>query len=147
MSTKLNVKQWALASFIVFVILTIFRILSHSLREYLWPIAVTIGLPETEPNAINSRIAIYFSRLILAMLFTYIFAKTTNEGKSSMGHGLRYGFGMGLIMFVPDFVSGLVFSNFSISGQTTLMVIAVLQFVVCGAAIAKLYVPNKSETT
>jgi hypothetical protein len=61
-----------------------------------------------------------------------------------MGHGLRYGFGMGLLLFVPNFVTGLVYWEPSTGAQTLFMVVGVIQSVVCGATMAQLYKPSKA---
>lgn len=143
MNTKLNVKQWAIASLAVFVIMTIFAFVLIKLGVEPWVMPIPEGQTATAPDNMTERLAVYFSRLILAGLFTYIFTKTTYDNKSNMGHGLRYGFGMGLLMFVPNFVSGLVYSDFSTTAQSTFMVIGVIQSVVCGAAMAQLYKSGK----
>ncbi len=142
MNAKLNVKQWAIASFAVFVIMTIVVFVFQKLGVEPWYSPVPEGQAAGQ-DAMTGRIATYLSRLMLAGLFTYIFTKTTYEDKSSMGHGLRFGFGMGLLMSIPGFVSGLAYSGFSITAQTMLMVVGVIQSVVCGAAMAQLYKSGK----
>jgi hypothetical protein len=143
MSTKLNVKQWALASLAVFVIMTIVQFVLSKLGVEPWFFPASQEQTGVAPDAMTGRIATYLSRLILAGLFTYIFTKTTYEDKSSMGHGLRYGFGIGLLMYVPPFVWGLAFSGFSTNAQTIFMVVGIIQSVVCGAAMAQLYKSGK----
>jgi hypothetical protein len=143
MNTKLNVKQWALATLAVFVIMTIVQFVLNRLGIEPWYLPVPEGQAATGPDAMTGRIAIYLSRLILAGLFTYIFTKAPSD-KPGMGHGLRYGFGMGLIMFVPNFAAGLAYSGFSTTAQTMLMVVGVIQSVICGAAVAQLYKPGKA---
>ncbi|MEK9137060.1 MAG: hypothetical protein AAB393_08055, partial [Bacteroidota bacterium] len=101
------------------------------------------GQAAAGPDAMTGRIALYLSRLIAAGLFTFIFTKAVTD-KPGMGHGLRYGFGMGLLMFVPNFVSGLVYTDLSTTAQATFMVVGVIQSVVCGAAMAQLYKPSKA---
>jgi hypothetical protein len=143
MNAKLNLKQWTIASLAVFVIMTIFAFVMIRLGVEPWVMLTPEGQAATGFGNMTERLAVYLSRLILAGLFTYIFAKTTSENKSSMGHGLRYGLGMGLLMFVPNFVSGLVYSTFSTAAQSTFMVVGVIQSVVCGAAMAWLYKSGK----
>jgi hypothetical protein len=143
MNSKLNVKQWAIASLAVFVIMTIFAFVMIRLGVEPWVMPVPEGQAAAAPGDMTERLAVYFSRLILAGLFTYIFAKTTYENKSNMGHGLRFGLGMGLLMFVPNFVSGLVYSNFSTAAQSIFMVVGVIQSVICGAAMAQFYKSGK----
>jgi hypothetical protein len=86
---------------------------------------------------------VYLSRLIAAGLFTFIFTKAVTD-KPGMGHGLRYGLGLGLILFVPNFVIGLVYWELSTTAQTIFMVVGVIQSVVCGATAAQLYKPGKA---
>lgn len=137
MNTKLNVKQWALASLAVFVIGTIFALILGKFGFEWYP---TQSQPALQPDVMTSRIAVYLSRLIAAGLFTFIFTKAVTD-KPGMGHGLRYGFGLGLLMFVPNFLMGLVYWEASTTAQATFMVVGVIQSVVCGAAVAQLYKP------
>lgn len=140
MDTKLNMKQWSLATLAVFAIITAFTFVMMRLEVTPW---VTSALkPEV---TWNDRIGTYLSRLILAALFTYIFTKTTFEDKSNLGHGLRYGFGMGLLMFVPNFVSDSLHTDLPASAQATYMIVGVIQSIVCGAAMAYLYKSGKTE--
>lgn len=143
MNTKLDLKQWTIASLAVFVILTIFTFVLNKLGIEPWSMPIMQSQPATGPDPMTGRIVTYLSRLVLAALFTYIFTKTYRE-KPGMGHGLRYGFGMGLLLYVPNFIGGLVYWELSAVSQTTFMVVGVIQFVVCGAAIAKLYNPAKA---
>jgi hypothetical protein len=143
MNTKFNVKQWALASLAVFVISTIIKIVLNRAEVNPFPISG----PQEQPDAMIARIAMHLSRLIMAGLFTYIFTKTTYESKSNLGHGLRFGFGMGLFLFVPNFIVGFVYSNMSMTVQITYLVVGVIQNVICGAAIALLYKSDKPAAT
>ena len=140
MNTKLNVKQWALASLAVFVIMTIFAFIMNKLGVELSQMPIT---PAFQPDVMTGRIAVYLSRLIAAGLFTFIFTKAPSD-EPGMGHGLRYGLGMGLILFVPNFVTGLVYWEPSTIAQIIFMVVGVIQSVVCGAAVAQLYKPGKA---
>jgi hypothetical protein len=142
MNTKLDIKQWTIASLAVFVIMTIFVFVFTKLGIEPWVLPVPQSQPSAVPDAMIGRIAIYLSRLIAAALFTFIFTKAYTE-KAGMGHGLRYGLGMGLFLFVPNFISGLVYWDVSAMSQTIYMVVGVIQSVICGAAMAQLYKPVK----
>ncbi|MDP1676707.1 MAG: hypothetical protein Q8L88_07540 [Bacteroidota bacterium] len=142
MNTKLNLMQWTMASLAVFVIITIFTFVMIRLGVEPW----VSPIPQDQVT-LTDRIATYLSRLILAGLFTYIFTKTTYEDKSSIGHGLRYGFGMGLLMFVPNFVARIVHADSPITVQGTFMVVGVIQSIVCGAAMAYLYKSDKPKNS
>ena len=145
-NTKLNIKQWALASLVVFVILTAFTFCMIRLRVQPWVMPLLQGQVETGSDVLSARIATYLSRLILSGLFTYIFTKTKYKDQSGIGHGLRFGFGMGLLMYIPNFISLLVYSNLPIVAQVTLMLVGVIQSIVCGAAMAYFYKPGKTAT-
>lgn len=140
MDTKLNVKQWSLASLVVFVIKTA----TAFIVRRIWVIPVSPGQVETVADPMVGRISIYLSRLVLAGLLTYIFTKTNFKGKSGLGHGIRFGFGMGLVMFVPGFITGIVYTNLSIASQASFMVVEVIQYVICGAAMAYFYKSNEA---
>jgi|GEM_PF-5564559 len=142
MNTKLDVKQWGIASLAVFVILTIFTFILIRLGVEPWAIPAPQGENVAVPDAMTGRIVTYLSRLITAALFTFIFTKTIVE-KPGMGHGIRYGLGIGLLIFVPNYIYGLVYWNLSTAAQTIFMVVGVIEFVVCGAMIAQLYKPGK----
>ena len=142
MNTKLDVKQWAIASLAVFVIMTafVFVLGRFGVAPWAWP--APASQPAAGPDAMTGRIAVYLSRLILAALFTFIFTKAHTD-KPGIGHGLRYGLGMGLLFFVPNYVSGLAYWDLSAMTQTVFMVVGVIQFAICGAAMAQLYKPAK----
>lgn len=142
MNTKLDVKQWAIASLAVFVIMTIFVFVLNRLGVGPWAMPVPQSQPAAGPDPMMGRIVTYLSRLISAALLTYIFTKTYRD-KPGIGHGLRYGFGMGLFLFVPNFIGGLVYWDMPAASQTIFMVVGVIQLVICGAAMAQLYKPGK----
>ena len=143
MNAKLDVKQWAIASIVVFVIITAIVVILNRLGVSPWAMPTSPSQPAGGPDPNMGRIAIYLSRLIMAALFTYIFTKAHTD-KPGIGHGLRYGLGMGLLFFVPNFVSGLVYTDLSSTVQTTYMIVGVIQTVICGAAIGQLYKPAKA---
>jgi hypothetical protein len=142
MKAKLDVKQWAIASIAVFIILTIFTFTFNKLGVEPWAFTVPEG-QAAEPDGMSGRIAVYLSRLLLAALFTYIYAKTIAD-KPDLGHGLRYGLGMGLILFVPNYFMGLAYWNMSVAAQTIYTTVNVIEIVICGAATALLYKPGKA---
>lgn len=143
MNTKLNLKQWALATLAVFVIVTIITFIMMRIAIEPW----VMSDPSVQREVTTyDRIATYLSRLVFAMLFTYIFTKTTYEDKSNLAHGLRFGFGMGLLMFLPNFISQTVHLNLTVTAQATYMVVGVIQSVICGAAMSFIYKPSKTSS-
>ena len=145
MNTKLNVKQWALSSLAVFIIITAFTYLMIRLGVQPWVMPSSPELDAAKPDAMSARTATYISRLILSGIFTYIFTKTSYNSKSGIGHGLRYGLGMGVLMFVPNFVARLVYSDLSTAAQATYMVVGVIQAVVCGIVMSLIYKIDKPK--
>lgn len=141
MGTKLNLKQWAIASLALFVIMTIFAFVLNRLGVESW--AMPAPQPAFQPDVTAGRIAVYLSRLIAAGLFAFIFTKAPTD-KPGLGHGLRYGLGMGLLLFVPNYITGLVYWEVSATAQTIFVVVTVIQSVVCGATMAQLYKPGKA---
>ncbi len=143
MNTKLDVKQWAIASLAVFVIMTIFVFVLGRLgvAPWAWPVPPSQPAagpdPTTGPDCCISLEAHIGGSLLHSSLRKPI---RDNPG---IGHGLRYGFGMGLLIFVPSFITGLVYWEVSAVAQITFMVVGVIQFVICGAAMAQLYKPGK----
>jgi hypothetical protein len=144
MNAKLNIKQWALASIAVFVIITAVTFIMIKLGVQPWVMPAPQGEIGTKPDILTSRLATYLSRLILSGIFTYIFTKTNYKDQSGIGHGLRFGFGIGLLMYIPNFISLLAFSDLSTAALVSFMVVGVIQSVVCGAAMAYVYKPGKT---
>ena len=142
MNTKLNVKQFAIAWLAVFVVMTIGAYIPIKLELAPW------FLPGTQTpggDEMTRRILIYFGRLVASGLFTYIFTKTI-EGTPSVGHGLRYGLGISLLMYVPGLFSAMALSDWPVSALVTRAVVGIVEMVICGAAIAYLYKPAKPAT-
>jgi hypothetical protein len=146
MDTKLNVKQWAFASIAVFVILTAVAFIMIRLGVQPWVMPLSAGQIEAKPDALSARMATYLSRLILSGLFTYIFTKTNYTNQSGIGHGLRFGFGMGMLMYIPNFISLLAFSDLSTTALITITVVGVIQSIVSGAAMAYFYKSGRVVT-
>ncbi|MBM2840180.1 MAG: hypothetical protein HW412_708 [Bacteroidetes bacterium] len=139
MNTKFNVKQWAIASLAVFVISTIFAYVPTKLEIAPWFLAQGQA---AQGDEMTKRILIYLSRLIGAGLFTFIFTKTS-EGKPGIGHGLRYGLGISLLIYVPGMISAIANTDWPTSTLLLRTVVGIIESVICGAAVAQLYKPDK----
>ena len=141
MNTKLNVKQWAIASFAAFVIMTLVAFILIRLGIEPWGTAATPTTGQHDPG--SQRILIYLSRIALAGLFTFIFTKGV-ENKPGLGEGIRYGMWMGLLLNVPPFFMNLATTDWPASSHIIRMVVGIIEMTICGIAVAQLYKPNKA---
>jgi hypothetical protein len=91
----------------------------------------------------EARVLVYLSRVIAAALFTFIFTKI-GESKPGLGHGVRYGLGIGLLLLLPGYVAGFEFSGLAVSTHTINMVVGLTQYLICGAVTAQLYKATKA---
>jgi len=145
MNTKLNVTKWAIASIVVFLIITAVTFIMIRLGVQPWVTPLSQGQAGTSPVTLSARFVTYLSRLILSGIFTYVFTKTNYADKSGIGHGIRFGFGIGLLMYIPNFVYVLGYSDLPTTVPFTYMVVGVIQSIACGAAMAYFYTPAKTE--
>lgn len=139
MNTTLNVKQFSIAWLAVFVIMTIFVFVPMKLEIAPWFVPQS---STPQGNEMSQRILIYLGRLIGAGLFAFIYTKTS-EGKPALGHGLRFGLGLGLFMYVPAMVSGFAVSDWSASALVTRAIVGIIEAIICGLAVGYLYRPAK----
>ena len=141
MNTKLNVKQWAIASLAVFVVMTLLALL---LGKVMSPQPVEGGtLSLAQPDPMMSRALVFSARIILSGLFALIFTKGY-EGKPGLGEGLRYGLWIGLLLVAPQYLIDLQYSSVPAAAQTMSMFVRLVQFIICGAVVAQLYKPGKA---
>jgi hypothetical protein len=143
MNTKLNVKQWAIASVVVFVITVVFAVIQNRLILPSPPSMTPDLQTMTPPDDGTGRILIYLSRLIGAALFTFIFTKGY-EGKPGFGEGLRYGFWIGLLLLLPGYMVGWEYSGMTFGTGFLAFLVGMIQNLLCGVAVAQLYKPAKS---
>ncbi len=141
MNTKLNVKQWAIASLAVFVIMTIFTYIPTKLELAPW--AAAVGTPITGDSDMMNRMFFYLARLISAALFTLIFAKGA-EGKPGMGEGIRYGLLIGMFSYLPGFFQNFAMGTWAADAVIVFTLVGIVQFVCCGAVMNQLYKPGKA---
>ncbi|MBM2840182.1 MAG: hypothetical protein HW412_710 [Bacteroidetes bacterium] len=139
MNTKLNVKQWAIATAAVFVVSTIFGYVPRKLEIGPWmPSAQTMAQDE-----MTMRVLFYLARLFAAGFFTFIFTKGF-EGKPGIGEGLRYGLWISLFLYVPWLLTGFAFGEWTASALFIRAIIGVMEALVGGAVVAQLYKPSKA---
>ena len=136
MNTKLDVKQWAIASVAVFVVLSILAFLSIRLEE-----SIFTGLvlrPETTQDTTMLRVWNYLGRLIFSLVFVLVYTKGIG-GKSALVEGLRYGFWMGLLMPLSGFFASLVGTTWPTSFLVTNGLVGLVTFVIAGITAGLLY--------
>lgn len=141
MNTKLNVKQWAFATVVVFLISLFFAYIQN--RVILPTPPAMEGQVASGSDAMTGKILVYLARLVMAGLFAYIYTKVS-EGKTGIAHGARYGLGIGLLMVLPSFLIGLEYSGMSASTHITNKLVELISSVLCGIATALLYKPSKA---
>ncbi len=141
MDTRFNVKQGIIAWLAVFILMTIIALIPMKLEIAPW---VGPSSQASQWDEMTKRIFIYLSRLITAGLLVYIYAKAS-EGKSGLAHGLRYGFGISLIMYVPWFFTFLV-SDWPVSAVLTRTIVGIIEATIAGGIIALIYKPGKPAT-
>lgn len=138
MNTKLNVKQWAIATAAVFVVSTIFAYVPKKLEIGPWmPTAQTMAQDD-----MAKKLLFYLARLVAAGFFTFIFTKGY-EGKPGIGEGLRYGLVISLFLFIPWLLTGLAFGDWTASAVFTRALVGIIEGIVAGAVVAQLYKPGK----
>lgn len=143
MNTKLNLKQWAIATVAVFVLMTLIAFLLIRLGVAPWaPSATATPTVDTttQPDPMAGRIVVYLSRLLLAGLFAFIFTKWA-DGKSGTGAGISYGFWVGLLMYVPFFLTFGLYSG-EMGSQVLFIIVGIIQSMISGAIVAQIYKPS-----
>ena len=104
MKGTFDVKKWTYGTLAVFVFISLFE---YAVRH--WILApmhpeVSSAAPE---NLMLLRIAVYLARLIFSAIFAFIYTKGY-EGKSGIGEGLRFGLWIGLLVYLPGFLTNIV---------------------------------------
>jgi hypothetical protein len=82
-------------------------------------------------------------KTVAAGFFTYIFTKGF-EGKPGLGEGLRYGLLISLFLYVPWFLTGLAFGDWTVSALFIRAIVGIVEALVAGAVVAQLCKPGKA---
>lgn len=108
MNSRLNVKQWAIATVAVFVAMALIEYLVHGVMLSGWYMEYQSYWRSQE--AMMSKMHwMYVGYLVFAGLFAYIYTRGY-EGKAGMGEGLRYGVLIGALVGIPKmFIDHAVF--------------------------------------
>lgn len=141
MNSKLNVKQWLIASIAVFVVLSILEFLVGRFLLGPWVAQLMPAAPQPE-NMMMARLWIYLGRLISSAMFAFVFTRGY-EGKPGIGEGLRYGLWIALMVQLPVFFTSLVTTSFGVDFLITRLVASVVQMLVCGVVVGLIYKGQK----
>ena len=80
----------------------------------------------------------YLGRLTFSLLFAFIFTKGY-EGKTVVEEGTRYGFWIGLLIYVPLLFANILSLHFSGGALVARCIASVIEMVICGIFVAMLY--------
>jgi hypothetical protein len=141
MNTKLNVKQWAIASFAVFVVLSVLGFLMGKIEASMFqdlPIRVD---PAVEDISML-RIWNYLGRAVYSLLFVFVYTKGL-EGKSAITEGFRYGLWIGLLLNLSGFFGSLVTTNWPIGFLVFDKSMGFISTIIAGITAGALYKPQK----
>lgn len=143
MGSKLNVKQWAIASIAVFVGMSILEYIQHGLIMSLWYME-TPRYWRPEEDMRNLMGWMYLGYAFYAVLFTLIYTKGY-EGKPGVGEGIRYGLWMGLFVQLPRMFIMHAIYPYAAKILVGWLIYGVIESVILGAIVAMIY--KKPEQT
>ncbi len=143
MNAKLDVKQWAIASVAVLIITTLLFVILRSLGIEPWapPALPPMGGVQHDPG--TQRILIWLARIISAGMFVFVYTRGY-EGKPGLGEGVRYALWIVLLIYIPATLSGLATLEMSTPTQINLLVERIVEAIICGLVVCKLYRPVKA---
>ncbi len=108
MNSRLNVKQWAIASVATFVAMSVIEFLVHGVMLSGWYREYTVYWRSQE-EVMNQLHWLYLGYALFAAMFSYIYTRGY-EGKPGIGEGLRYGVLVGSFIGIPKmFIEHAVF--------------------------------------
>ncbi|MEK7671931.1 MAG: hypothetical protein AAB344_06910, partial [Bacteroidota bacterium] len=99
MNSRLNVKQWAIASVAAFVAMSVIEYLVHAVMLAGWYREYTVYWRSQE-EVMNQMHWLYLGYALFAAMFSYIYTRGY-EGKPGIGEGLRYGALVGALIGIP----------------------------------------------
>ena len=143
MSSKLNVKQWVIASIAVFVGMSILEFILHGVILSSW-YAETPQYWRPQEEMMGMMGWMYLGYAFYALLFTMIYSKGY-EGKPGLGEGIRYGFWVGLLVHLPKMF--VLHAVYPYPGKilVTWMVGGLVESLILGAIVAMLYKSSQSS--
>jgi hypothetical protein len=143
MNTKLNVKQWAIASFAVFVVLSILGFLLGKIEASMFQdLPIT---PEPAQDITMLRVWNYIGRAVYSLLFVFVYTKGL-EGKSAITEGMRYGLWIGLLLNLSGFFGGLVTTSWPVGYLAFDKFLGFITTIIAGITAGILYKPQQSPS-
>jgi hypothetical protein len=108
MGSKLNIKQWALATIVIFIVMAIIEYLVHGVMlASLYQQYASYWRPEADMKALMPWM--YFGYLVFAAVFVFVYARG-RAAEPGVGPGARWGFYIGILLCVPAvFMQHVVF--------------------------------------
>ncbi len=142
MNSKLNLKQWLIATGAVFIVLSILAFLVNRAVLVNWYPEQTLQKPE---NLMMLRVWMYLSRLLFSAIFVYLFS-LGYEGKPGIGQGLRYGLWVGLLMSLPGVFSSMVVTTSPVDFLVVGGAVRVIEILIAGVVVGLIYKGQKVAT-
>jgi hypothetical protein len=146
MRSKLNVKQWLIASVAVFVAMAIMEYIVHGLLLASWyadPAYATYWRSSAE--IMKFIWSLYIGYAFFALLFSYIFT-LGYEGKPGMGEGTRYGFWIGLLIGLPQMFMTHATNPYPGKILIAWLVSGVIEAIILGTIVGAIYKTEKKAT-
>jgi len=144
MNSKLNVKQWLVASVAVFVVLSILEFLVGRLVIGPWAAQLFPSDLQTE-DAVMMRVWAYLGRAVFSLMFVFVFTRGY-EGKPGVGEGLRYGLWIGLLIYLPQFFMNMVIMHRPADFLAVRGLASLVEVVVSGVIVAMIYKGQQKAT-
>ena len=136
MNSRVNVSKLFIAAAIIFVVKTLLDYLFNRFVEASW-IPEMFPAPKPE-DVMMSRVWVYLSRVVFAIMFTFVYTKGY-EGKAGLGEGLRYGFYIGLMLYLPTMFANLVVTTAPASFVVTHNLVSLVEAIICGLVVGMTY--------
>ena len=137
MGSKLNVKQWIIASIAVFIAMSILEFIVHAVLLQSWYVEYPqYWRPEAEMMGLMGWMHLGYA--IFALLFTLIYSKGY-EGKPGVGEGIRYGFWVGLLLHLPKMFALHTIYPYPGGLLVAWMVSGIIESIILGALVGMIY--------
>ena len=137
MGSKLDVRNWLLASAAVFILYSLLQFIVQ--RVFFMP-----TFPEVYPASPGVQdlglvqTYTYLGRAIFALVFVYIFTRGF-EAKAGVFEGIRFGFWIALLIQVPAVFASLVVLNQPAGILVGSAVSGTIQYILCGILANMIY--------
>ena len=138
----MNFKRWVMASLGAFGVIAITDFVIHQL--WLGPFYQMHAQWWRSANEMQTlRGVMVTSEIALAVLLTFIYSKGYEPGKQTLGQGFRFGFLMGLLLFLPSTLMQHFVYPYPITLLFNWFIGGLIQITLAGIMIGYLYKPAK----